>query len=103
MSTPSPDDPDGMSRTERLIKTWVDEGRIDPPDTPKGRDKIAHVSSMPSENVKQAIDDLDDRQAMLYDFRARLTQMKLDLGALLSTLAPPVTQPLTVPPPPASQ
>jgi hypothetical protein len=90
MSTPEPDDPQGMSREDRLIQTWVDVGRIPPPETPMGREKIAHVTSMPSENVKQEIADLEDREAMLYDFRARLTYMKRDLAVLLGTLSAPV-------------
>jgi hypothetical protein len=97
MSTPEPDDPQGMSREDRLIQIWVDVGRIPPPETAKGREKIANVTSMPSENVKQEIADLEDRQAMLYDFRARLTYMKRDLEVLLGTLSTQVPMPFGVP------
>jgi hypothetical protein len=41
---------------------------------------------MPGEKIQQTIGDLDDRQAMLYDFRARLTHMKRDLAILLENL-----------------
>ena len=99
MSSPAPDDPDGLSREARLIKTWVEMGRIPPVGTPKGSEKIAHVTSMPSESVKQAIADLDDRQAMLYDFRSRLTYMKRDLATLLAAVPRNVTLPTNAPQP----
>jgi hypothetical protein len=41
---------------------------------------------MPGDKIKQSIGDLDDRQAMLYDFRARLTHMKQDLSILLRSI-----------------
>jgi hypothetical protein len=41
---------------------------------------------MPGEKIQQTIGDLDDRQAMLYDFRARLTHMKRDLAVLLESI-----------------
>jgi len=42
---------------------------------------------MPGDKIKQSISDLDDRQAMLYDFRARLTHMKRDLAILLTNIS----------------
>ena len=86
MNTPAPNDPDGMTRRQRLIHTWVKAGRIPAPATPNGRKKIARIASRPGDNARLSIGDLDDRQAMLYDFRARLTFMKRDLAALLEQL-----------------
>jgi hypothetical protein len=48
--------------------------------------KIVRMASRPGDNVKLSIGDLDDRQAMLYDFRARLSFMKRDLAELLAGL-----------------
>ena len=83
-----PGDRDGLSRQDRLIRSWVEIGRIPPPDSLKGREKIEHVTSLPQENIKQSIGDLDDRQAMLYDLRARLNSIQQDLAALLTTIPP---------------
>jgi hypothetical protein len=63
-------DPDRITRRERLIRTWVEVKRIDPPDTPKGKAEIARVTSRPSDGSKLTIEDLDDRIAMLQDLRA---------------------------------
>jgi len=44
------------------------------------------VAGRPGVEIKLSIGDLDDRQAMLYDFGARLTFTKRDLAALLEGL-----------------
>jgi len=49
-------------------------------------DKIARVTSEPSEMLKLSIDDLEDRAAMLQDVRARISFLKRDLGNLLASL-----------------
>jgi hypothetical protein len=64
----------------------VKVGRIPPPGSPKGREKIAHLTSQPGDSVKQSIGDLDDRQAMLYDLRSRLSHIQQDLAALLEEI-----------------
>ena len=81
-----PDDPDRLSRQDRLIRSWVKIGRIPPPDTPKGREKIIHLTSSPGDGIKQSIEDLDDRQAMLYDLRVRLSHIQQDLAVLLEDI-----------------
>jgi hypothetical protein len=81
-----PDDPDGLSRQDRLIRSWVKVGRIPPPDSQKGREKIIHVTSQPGDGAKQSIEDLDDRQAMLYDLRVRLSHIQQDLATLLEDI-----------------
>lgn len=87
MNATAPNDEDGLSRQDRLIRSWVETGRIPDPDSPKGHEKIDHLTSLPGQKIKQSIADLDDRQAMLYDLRARLNFMKQDLAILLNGLA----------------
>jgi hypothetical protein len=84
MNAKAPNDPNGLSRQDRLIRSWVEMGRIPPPDSVKGKEKIAHLTSLPGQKVEQTIGDLDDRQAMLYDLRARMSFMKEDLAILLA-------------------
>jgi hypothetical protein len=81
-----PGDKDGLSRQDRLIRSWVEIGRIPPPDSMKGQEKIEHLTSLPQENIKQSIADLDDRQAMLYDLRVRLNYIQQDLATLLMAI-----------------
>ncbi|HTD96802.1 MAG TPA: hypothetical protein VK627_07720 [Edaphobacter sp.] len=94
MNSIAPNDEAGLSRQDRLIRSWVEVGRIPEPDSAKGREKIDHLTSLPGEKVKQSIADLEDRQAMLYDLRVRLNYMKQDLAILLASV-PPVTMPAT--------
>jgi hypothetical protein len=100
MNSPVPGNPDDLTRQQLLIRGWVQVGRIPEPGSAKGHEKIIQLTSMPGDNIKQAIGDLDDRQAMLYDFRARLTHMKRDLAILLGSISsemprnpPPATKP----------
>jgi hypothetical protein len=87
MNSPVPDNVDRLTRQQMLIRGWVQVGRMPDPHTPKGQEKITLITSVPGENIRQSIGDLDDRQAMLYDFRARLTHMKRDLAILLGSIA----------------
>jgi hypothetical protein len=91
MNSPVPADPEHLTRQQRLIRGWVQVGRIPDPSSAKGQEKIAQITSTPSGKVKQTIADLDDREAMLYDFRARLTHMKRDLAILLSSMTSEVS------------
>ncbi|MDE1178766.1 MAG: hypothetical protein PW789_19500 [Edaphobacter sp.] len=86
MNSAAPNDPDKLPRQQRLIATWTKLGRIPPQGSPQAHAKIQRVASRPGDNIKLSIGDLDDRQAMLYDFRARLSFMKRDLAALLEGL-----------------
>jgi hypothetical protein len=86
MNAVPPDDPDGLSRQDRLIRSWVKVGRLPPPNTPKGREKIVHLTSQPGDGTRQSIEDLDDRQAMLYDLRVRLSHIQQDLATLLEDI-----------------
>ncbi len=86
MDAIAPNDEDGLSRQDRLIRKWVEMGRIPEPKTPEGQEKINRLTSLPGEKVMQTISDLDDRQSMLYDLRVRLNYMKLDLAILLASL-----------------
>jgi hypothetical protein len=95
MNSPVPGFADGVTRQQLLIRCWVQVGRIPDPASAKGREKIEQLTSMPGEKIKQSIGDLDDRQAMLYDFRARLTHMKRDLAILLASI--PSVMPVGLP------
>jgi len=81
----APTDP-GLTRKERLVRTWMEVKRID---SVAGSDnKIARVTSQPSELQKLNIDDFEDRVAMLQDVRAKISFLKRDLGMLLKSLPP---------------
>ncbi|WP_263356377.1 hypothetical protein [Acidicapsa ligni] len=84
----APSDPDHITRKERLVRTWLELKRLDPPpSTPAGQVKIDHVTSMPAQHQVLSIDDLEDRMAMLQDVRAKLSYLKRDLAALLESLS----------------
>ncbi len=89
---------DDLTRTQRLLQVWVKVGRIPSPESPAGRQKIARLASRPGDHVTLSIGDLDDRQSMLYDFRARLSFLKRDLAALLDGM-PGSPLAVTTPPP----
>jgi hypothetical protein len=82
----APTDQGGLTRKERLIQTWITLKRIDLPSTSAGRNKIDRVTSQPSDQLLLTIDDLEDRAAMLADVRAKVSFLKRDLAALLSSL-----------------
>jgi hypothetical protein len=86
LSDVAPTDPQGLSRKERLIQTWITLKRIDLPSTSAGRNKIDRVTSQPSDKLLLTIDDLEDRAAMLADVRAKVSFLKRDLALLLSSL-----------------
>jgi hypothetical protein len=79
----SPSGPAGLTRKEQLLQTWVQVKRID---SLSSTDKIDRLTSQPSENLHLTIDDFEDRGAMLQDVRARISYLKRDLGALLTSL-----------------
>ena len=79
----SPTGPAGLTRKEQLLQTWVQVKRID---SLSSTDKIDRLTSQPSENLRLTIDDFEDRGAMLQDVRARISYLKRDLGALLTSL-----------------
>jgi hypothetical protein len=86
MNSAAVNDTEGLSRQERLIREWVEVGRIPEPDSQEGHEKVLRLTSLTGEHIKQSIADLDDRQAMLYDFRARLMHMKQDLAILVKSI-----------------
>ncbi len=88
-------DPDKLSRRDRLLRTWVEVGRLPDPKSPKGEDKIARVTGTSVRDPKLSISDLYDRRAMLDDLRAKLMLMKRDLASFLSSLpqAPGIDKP----------
>lgn len=93
MDAIAPNDVDGLSRQDRLIRNWVDMGRIPEPNSSQGQEKINRLVSLPGQRIQQTIADLEDRQAMLYDLRVRLNYMKLDLAILMASL--PAIKPST--------
>lgn len=86
MNSSAPNDAEHLTRQQRLILTWTKLGRIPPQDSLQAQEKIRRLASKPGDNIKLSIGDLGDRQAMLYDFRARLSFLKKDLAALLEEL-----------------
>ena len=76
-----------VSRKQHLVQAWVKLGRIPPPNTKKGQLKVARLASVPQQDTKLSINDLDDRQAMLYDLRARVMYLKRDLALLMMAAA----------------
>ena len=86
LSEVAPTDPDHLTRRDRLLRTWLELKRLDSPATPSGQTKIQHVTSSPGEHLRLTIDDFDDRMAMLQDVRAKLSFLKRDLAALLTSL-----------------
>src|SRR5215510_5632303 len=81
-----PAEPGAGTRRERLVKQWVDTGRVDTGDTHKAQHKIELLTSGVSDQRPLAIDLLNDRAAMLADVRARVALMKRDLSKLLLAL-----------------
>jgi hypothetical protein len=79
----SPYGPDGLTREQQLLQTWVQVKRID---SLSSTDKIDRLTCQPSENLKLTIDDFEDRGAMLQDVRARISYLKRDLGTMLASL-----------------
>jgi hypothetical protein len=86
----SPTGPAGLTRKEQLLQTWVQVKRID---SLSSKEKIDRLTSQPSENLHLTIDDFEDRGAMLQDVRARISFLKRDLGALLTSLPAVTDQP----------
>jgi hypothetical protein len=86
----SPIGPAGVTRRQYLLQTWVQVKRID---SLESTEKINHLTSQPSEQFKLSIDDFEDRAAMLQDVRARISYLKRDLGALLTSLPPVANEP----------
>jgi hypothetical protein len=86
----SPTGPAGLTRKEQLLQTWVQVKRID---SLSSKEKIDRLTSQPSENLHLTIDDFEDRGAMLQDVRARISFLKRDLGALLTSLPAVSDQP----------
>jgi hypothetical protein len=81
----APNSPGGVTRKQQLVQTWIDVKRIE---SLASKDKIDRLTSQPSERRELTIDDFEDRAAMLQDVRARISFLKRDLGALLSSLPP---------------
>jgi hypothetical protein len=88
----APNAPEGMTRRQQLLQTWVQVKRLD---SVQSADKIDRVTSQPSELLNLSIDDFEDRAAMLQDVRARISFLKRDLGALLAGLPPVTDEPPT--------
>lgn len=81
----APSSPDGRTRKQQLVQTWINVKRID---SLASVDKIRRLTSQPSERLFLSIDDLEDRAAMLQDVRARISFLKRDFGALIASLPP---------------
>ena len=86
LSAVPPTGPGGETRKGLLIKQWIELGRIDSPDSPKGKNKIDLLTSSISQKRSLSIDVLSDRAAMLSDVRARISLMKRDLSKLMMSI-----------------
>ena len=86
MASPAPNDPERISRRDRLVQAWEKLGRIPPPGSEKRSAKLDRLASIPKAHTSLSIGDLDDRQAMLYDLRARIMYVKRDLAILLAAV-----------------
>ena len=85
-----PVEPESGPRKTQLIEEWKLAGRIEKTDTPKGRAKIAVMTSSVSQQRALTIDQISDRQAMLADVRAQVSLMKRDLSQLMRAIMPSV-------------
>lgn len=81
-----PGETSAETRRARLIRQWIELGRLDPPDTEKGRRKIDFLTSSISSQRALTIDLLADRAAMLAEVRSRVALMKRDLSKLMLSL-----------------
>ncbi len=81
----APSTPNNVTRREQLVQTWIQVQRID---SAADAEKIARLTSQPSEALHLSIDDFEDRAAMLQDVRARISFLKRDLGVLIASLPP---------------
>jgi hypothetical protein len=86
LNSVAPSEPGTETRRAKLIKEWVELGRIDRPDTEKGRSKVELLTSPISAQRALTIDVLADRATMLSDVRARVALMKRDLSKLMGWL-----------------
>jgi len=75
--------PDRGTRMQALIREWVELGRLDPVETPKGQKKIDLVTASLDPRKKLRIDDLTDRGMMLADVEGNVQLMKRDLAELM--------------------
>ncbi len=71
------------SRRQRLIKQWIEAGRLEAGSTPKGERRTELLTSGASAQPKLTLDLLTDRAAMLGDVRAQVSLLKRDLSKLM--------------------
>jgi hypothetical protein len=86
MQAVAPNEKEGLNRQQRLIHDWIAVGRIPELSSKKGQERVDLLTSMPSQGRSLSIRDLNDRQAMLSDFRAKLLYLKRDLTLLLTNI-----------------
>jgi hypothetical protein len=73
-----------ISWREMLIRQWTEEGRINPANPAKEREKIGFLTAGIEGRRRLSLQDLEDRMAMLNDLRSRVSLMKRDLSALMA-------------------
>jgi len=86
INSPVPTEPERGTRRERLSRDWMETGRIEALETPKGKEKIAFLTSRNSEKRQLTLDLLNDRAAMLTGVRTWAELMKRDLSKLMLAL-----------------
>lgn len=86
LNDPVPTEPERGTRRDRLTANWLAQGRVEPTDSPKGRDKISFLTAASSEKRKLTLGLVGDRTAMLQDIRTWVELMKRDLSKLMLAL-----------------
>jgi hypothetical protein len=86
LNSVAPSDGGAETRRSQLIKEWIELGRIERPDSEKGRSKVELLTSPISTQRELTIGLLTDREAMLSDVRTRVALMKRDLSKLMRWL-----------------
>jgi hypothetical protein len=76
------------TRKEKLIRSWVQLGRIPSPQTAKGHAEVALIAGEVGGSHQLTVSILDDRSAMLSDLRAAISKMKRNLLELMLALEP---------------
>jgi hypothetical protein len=84
-SVPPGEDVSRGTRLEQLKQSWIQSGRLDSSNPDKQQQTTAAATSSQNPDVKVRIDDLTNRMAMLGDVAGRVSLMKRDLSALMSS------------------
>jgi len=82
-SVPAGEETTRGSRLDQLMHEWAQDGRLDPPGSPKRDRKVLLLTASMSKTVKLSISDLVDRSVMLGDVSGRVALMKRDMASMM--------------------